>query len=105
MHRGLTHDGIREVVTRTPEQRVFDSKQDFSRPTDERAKGEVVKDITAVAMGQPSLEPPGLIVYGVDRRRPDPIVGICISESYDDASPSSFCEARSAIPWTSSTTR
>ena len=60
---------------------MFDWKQDFVRPSDDEARGELIKDITAVANA--SVLSYGFIFYGVDPRRPDPLVGI--SASYDDA--------------------
>ena len=81
--RALGHDAIAALVTQTPEQRVFDWKRDFTAPITDTARGEVVKDILAVANGTALARAPGMVVYGVDPRRPEPIVGI--SGSWDDA--------------------
>ena len=89
----MTHGEIAALVVATPEQRVFDWKRDFSVPTSEEAKGEVVKDIVAVANGTALDRRAGMIVYGVHPGRPDPIVGI--SQSWDDARLQQL--ARSAI--------
>ena len=80
----ITAFSIDEVVAflgKTPEQAVFDWKQDFALPTDDESRGELIKDICAVANA--SALSYGFIFYGVDPRRPDPVVGI--SKSYDDA--------------------
>ena len=50
-------------------------------PSDEEKRGEVIKDIVAIANASPLSY--GFIVYGVDPRKPDPIIGI--SCHYDDA--------------------
>jgi hypothetical protein len=77
----LTIDEIKAFLAKTPEQAVFDWKQDFTLPTDDESRGELLKDIAAVANA--SALSYGFIFYGVDPRRPDPIVGI--SSSYDDS--------------------
>ena len=82
MITALTIDEILEFLAKTPEQAVFDWKQDFVRPVDDDARGELIKDITAIANA--SVLSYGFIFYGVDPRRPDPLVGI--TGSYDDAS-------------------
>jgi hypothetical protein len=81
MITALTIDEIISFLAKTPEQAVFDWKQDFARPSDDEARGELIKDIAAIANG--SALSYGFIFYGVDPRRPDPIVGI--SSSYDDS--------------------
>lgn len=81
MITALTIDEILQMLSRTPEQAVFDWKQDFALPADDEKKGELIKDIAAIANGSPLSY--GFIFYGVDPRRPDPLVGI--SNSYDDA--------------------
>jgi hypothetical protein len=47
--RTLTVDEVLELLKATPEQAVFDWKQDFVQPTDEDKKGEFLKDLTAIA--------------------------------------------------------
>lgn len=81
MITALTIDEILQFLAKTPEQAVFDWKQDFVRPTDDDARGELIKDITAIANA--SALSYGFIFYGVDPRRPNPLVGI--TGSYDDA--------------------
>lgn len=81
MITALTIDEIKQFLLRTPEQAVFDWKRDFASPTNDDARGELIKDIAAVANG--SVLSYGFIFYGVDPRQQDPIVGI--SQSYDDA--------------------
>jgi predicted HTH transcriptional regulator len=81
MMNTLTIDQVMELVTKTPEQAVFDWKVDFSIPSDDEKRGEFIKDLDAVANACSSSY--GFIVYGVDPRRPDRIVGI--STAYDDA--------------------
>ena len=77
----LTIDNLIELVTKTPEQAIFDWKTDFVAPTDDEKRGEFIKDLDAIANASASTY--GIIAYGVDPRRPDPVVGI--SASYDDA--------------------
>jgi hypothetical protein len=74
---------ILEILRKTPEQTVFDWKQDFSVPLDDDAKGEIVKDIMAVANGTAFTHHDGYVFYGVQPGRPDPVVGV--SETWDDA--------------------
>ena len=81
MITALTIDEIIQFLTSTPEQAVFDWKLDFIHPTNDEARGELIKDIAAIANA--SVLSYGFIFYGVDPRQPDPIVGI--SESYDDS--------------------
>jgi hypothetical protein len=81
MMKTLTVDEVIEMVKKTPEQVVFDWKADFVIPSDDEKRGEFIKDLSAIANASPSSY--GYIVYGVDPRRPDPVVGI--KESYDDA--------------------
>ncbi len=50
-------------------------------PNDDDKRGEFIKDLDAFANAIASTY--GIIVYGVDPRRPDPVVGI--STPYDDA--------------------
>lgn len=77
----LTIDEVINLVKKTPEQTAFDWKVDFVIPNDDEKKGEFIKDLTAIANACSSSD--GFIVYGVDPRRPDPVVGI--SQEYDDA--------------------
>lgn len=77
----LTIDEITQFVKSTPEQAIFDWKIDFTIPDDNDKRGEIIKDIAAIANA--AVTSYGFIIYGVDPRRPDPIIGI--SETYDDA--------------------
>ncbi|MGQ0711550.1 MAG: AlbA family DNA-binding domain-containing protein [Rhodoferax sp.] len=79
--RALTVDEILQFLAQTPEQAAFDWKQDFVHPSDDDARGELIKDIAAIANASELSY--GFIFYGVDPRRPDPVVGI--TKSYDDA--------------------
>ncbi len=81
MLTALTIDEILEFLKKTPEQAVFDWKQDFVHPSNDDARGELIKDIAAIANASELSY--GFIFYGVDPRRPDPIVGI--SRAYDDS--------------------
>ena len=81
MITALTIDEILHFLAKTPEQAVFDWKQDFVSPTDDDARGELIKDIAAIANA--SALSYGFIFYGVDPRRPDPLIGI--TGSYDDS--------------------
>ena len=77
----LTIDEVIEMVKKTPEQGVLDWKADFVIPNDDEKRGEFIKDLSAIANACESSY--GFIVYGVDPRRPDPIIGI--KQRYDDA--------------------
>jgi predicted HTH transcriptional regulator len=77
----LTVDEILALLKKTPEQAGFDWKRDFGHPVDDDSRGEVIKDICAVANA--SALSYGFIIYGVDPRRSDPVVGV--SKPYDDA--------------------
>jgi len=77
----LTIDEIIEFLAKTPEQAVFDWKSDFTLPNDDEKRGELIKDIAAIANAAALSH--GFIFYGVDPRKPDPIVGI--SQNYDDS--------------------
>lgn len=81
MIKQLSLDEVLELCKTSPEQAVFDWKSDFTLPKDHEKQGELIKDITAIANAISSS--PGFILYGVDPRRDDPIVGI--QECYDDA--------------------
>jgi predicted HTH transcriptional regulator len=81
MIRQLTVDEILDLVRSAPEQAVFDWKFDFSLPKDDDSRGELVKDIAAIANAAASSY--GFIIYGVDPRKPDIVVGV--SNQYDDA--------------------
>lgn len=77
----LTVDQILELVRATPEQAVFDWKTDFVLPSDDDKRGEFIKDLAAIANACSTSY--GFIVYGVDPRKPDPVLGL--SKNYDDA--------------------
>jgi len=79
--RKLSLDEVLKLMKMSPEQAIFDWKTDFVVPNDQDKQGEIIKDVTAIA-NSITLSP-GFIVYGVDPRRPDPLLGI--SNSYDDA--------------------
>jgi len=81
MINALTIDEVVSLVKTAPEQAVLDWKVDFVQPTDDEKRGEMIKDIVAIANASPLSY--GFILYGVDPRKPDPIVGI--SAHYDDA--------------------
>ncbi|QOY87862.1 AlbA family DNA-binding domain-containing protein [Paludibaculum fermentans] len=81
MMNTLTIDNLIELVTKAPEQAVFDWKTDFVLPNDDEKRGEIIKDLDALANAITSSY--GFVIYGVDPRRPDPVVGI--TASYDDA--------------------
>jgi len=49
MISALTVDEILVILRKTPEQAVFDWKQDFVHPSDDDARGELIKDIAAIA--------------------------------------------------------
>lgn len=81
MIQTLTADQVIALMKSTHEQDGFDWKADFVIPNDDEKRGEFIKDLAAVANASPSSY--GFIIYGVDPRKPDPILGI--SQSYDDA--------------------
>jgi predicted HTH transcriptional regulator len=81
MIQTLSIDDVVALVRKTPEQTAFDWKTDFVLPTNDDARGELIKDIAAIANASPSSY--GFLVYGVNPKRPDVIVGI--SKGYDDA--------------------
>jgi len=81
MITALTIDEVRQYLSKIPEQAVFDWKRDFTPPTTDETRGELIKDIAAIANA--SALSYGFIFYGVDPRQPEPIVGV--SKSYDDA--------------------
>lgn len=81
MITALTIDEIRQFLAKTPGQAVFDWKRDFALPANDDAKGELIKDVAAVANA--SALSYGFIFYGVDPRSPDSIIGV--SQSYDDS--------------------
>lgn len=81
MMKTLTIDEVIELVTKTPEQAVFDWKRDFVVPSDDDKRGEFIKDLAAVANACASSY--GFIVYGVSPGSNDPILGI--THRYDDA--------------------
>jgi len=77
----LTVDQVLELVKATPEQAVFDWKSDFAIPNDDEKRGEFIKDLSAIANGCSNSY--GFVIYGVDPRRPDPVIGL--TQNYDDA--------------------
>ena len=79
----LTVAEIVEVLRTTPEQTVFDWKQDMRVPKDDDARSEFIKDLMAVANGTAFTHDTAYVFYGVHPSRPDPVVGI--SEMWDDA--------------------
>ncbi|MGZ9075849.1 MAG: ATP-binding protein [Burkholderiaceae bacterium] len=81
MITSLSIDEIVQFLKATPEQAVFDWKADFVPPSDDEKKGELLKDIAAIANASPLSH--GFIFFGVNPHRPDPIVGI--TSRYDDA--------------------
>lgn len=82
MIQKLTIEKIAEVLKSTPEQSVYDWKTDLVLPNTDEARGELLKDISAIANSLSSGS--GFVLLGVDPRRPDPIVGM--TKHYDDAS-------------------
>jgi predicted HTH transcriptional regulator len=72
---------IKVLITSVSEQTAFDWKSDFVPPRDDEKRGEIIKDIVAIANASPLSY--GFIVYGVDPRKPDPIIGI--TNPYDDS--------------------
>ena len=81
MIQTLSIDEVVALVRKTPEQTAFDWKTDFVLPTNPDARGELIKDIAAIANASPTSY--GFLVYGVNPKHPDVIVGI--SKGYDDA--------------------
>ena len=81
MITALTIDEILSLLSCTPEQATFDWKRDFVTPSDDEKKGELIKDICAIANASPLSN--GYIFYGVDPGRSDQVVGI--SGQYDDS--------------------
>ena len=81
MFRQLTIEEVIQLVRSTPEQATFDWKTDFTQPTDDNSAGEIIKDIAAIANASASSY--GYIVYGVNPKHPDVVLGI--SKPYDDA--------------------
>ena len=81
MNTTLTIEEAISLVKKTPENNAFDWKADFSIANDEVKQGEFIKDLAAIANASPSTY--GYIVYGVDPRRENSVLGI--SSTYDDA--------------------
>lgn len=81
MITALTIDEVLSLVKATPEQAALDWKTDFVSPSDNEKRGEIIKDVVAIANASPLSY--GFILYGIDPRKPDPIIGI--SSHYDDA--------------------
>jgi predicted HTH transcriptional regulator len=77
----ITIDEVKKLIKTSPEQAIFDWKSDFALPNDDDKRGELIKDISAIANAITTSY--GFIIYGVDPRRSDPILGI--SARYDDA--------------------
>jgi len=77
----LNAEQVVALVKSTPEKAVFDWKTDFTLPQDNDKQGEFLKDLAAIANA--CVDCCGFIIYGVDPRRPDPILGITVH--YDDA--------------------
>jgi predicted HTH transcriptional regulator len=86
----LTIDEILELLKKTPEQAVYDWKSDFIPPSDQEKQGELLKDLTAIANSSPLS--PGFIVYGVDPRKSDPILGV--TNQYDDSRIQQFMKGK-----------
>lgn len=81
MISALTIEQVVELIQKTPEQIAFDWKIDWSPPVDDQTRGELLKDVAAIANG--SALSPGFLVYGVNPRLPDPVCGV--TSTYDDA--------------------
>ena len=81
MIQTLSFEQIVEFVKSNPEQAVFDWKCDFVPPNDDDKRGEFLKDLAAISNAISRTY--GFIVFGVDPRRPDPVLGI--TKGYDDA--------------------
>ena len=77
----LTADELLDLIKNAPEKSIHDWKQDFTLPNDDEKKGEFLKDLAAMANTCDTSY--GYIIYGVNRSKPDPIIGI--SNNYDDA--------------------
>ncbi len=81
MFQRLTMQEVVDILKTTPEQCAFDWKRDFTLPTSDEQRGELIKDIAAIANSLTNY--PGFIFYGVDGDAKEPIIGI--TQSYDDA--------------------
>lgn len=81
MNTTLALDEVLDLLKKTPEQGGFDWKADFTTPNDDDKRGEFIKDLAAIANSAHNAST--FIFYGVDPRRPDPVVGI--TQRYDDA--------------------
>jgi predicted HTH transcriptional regulator len=82
MIQKLTFDDVIALLQKSPEQANFDWKRDFLIPNNDEKRGEIIKDVTAIANSL-TLSP-GFIIYGVNPSISEPIIGI--TQSYDDAS-------------------
>ncbi len=71
---------IIEFLTNYPEQAKFDWKKDINISNDHK-KSELVKDVIAIANAHGTSD--GIIIYGVDPKSDDPIIGINVT--LDDA--------------------
>ena len=90
----LTINEIIKLIKSSPEQAIFDWKVDFTIPNTDENRGEIIKDIVAIANAAALSY--GFIIYGVDPRKPDPIVGI--SNTYDDAKLQQLLEGKVEPP-------
>ncbi|HMM76131.1 MAG TPA: ATP-binding protein [Gammaproteobacteria bacterium] len=81
MISALSIDEVLALIRNAPEQPVLDCKREFVVPDTDEKRGELLKDIAAVANAAALSH--GFILYGVDPQRPDPVVGI--TNRYDDA--------------------
>jgi len=80
MIQKLSVNEVLSILAATPEQGLFDWKRDLNLDNDVK-KAELVKDVAAIANA--TVTGSGFVLYGVDPRLPDPVVGM--SASYDDA--------------------
>lgn len=81
MIKNFSRDEIIQMVKSYPEQSKFDWKRDLNISSPHK-KSEIVKDVIAIANAHGTSD--GYILYGVDPKENDPIIGITISS--DDAS-------------------
>lgn len=70
----LTIDEEDQLLRSKPEQAVIDWKTDFTIPNTDDARGEFIEDLAGVANGVVASY--GYILYDVDSRRPDSVIGI-----------------------------
>jgi hypothetical protein len=86
----LNADQVARLVKSMPEKTAFDWKTDFTLLQDDEKKGEFLKDLSAIANA--CVDSCGFIIYGVDPRKPDPILGITVH--YDDANLQQFARGK-----------